>query len=384
MRSIIIYLFFILLMIPHKALAASDIPADSTVHAWFPFLSFDSDIGVVGGGLWNRYYYLEEVSPFGNITEGRAHVSSKGRFLGRFAHERVNFLDGPLRIRGEVLVEQLLTDNYFGAGNVTKLNDAKWDEGWYHYRSWTGEMTLRLRYPLLDRLDDVQLDLLILGGSLFYRAYETDGQLSLLFEDLDSVNEQPLATYVGTGILWDNRDNEFDTRYGTYAEIEWSGFPGFLSAGEKNGSVSQLNTDFRAFYSLRWLDDLTVAGRFGTEWVAGDPPFWMLPVLGGEETLRGYHLRRFRDRTVIYNSLTLRKWLLALPVLNMRLGLQAFTDSGRVFGGDDSFSDLSRSYHRAFGSGLLISAFTDDFIIRTDYALSEETGRLYISIGFVY
>ncbi len=136
--------------------------------------------------------------------------------------------------------------------------------------------------------------------------------------------------------------------------------------------------------SVWQLDDLTFAGRIGSEWVAGDAPFWMLPILGGEETMRGFHLRRFRDQAMVHYSLALRKWLVSLPFLNMRLGLQAFTDNGRVFGNGDSFSDLLKNHHRTAGGGLLISAFTSDFIIRADYAVSEETGRMYINIGFVY
>jgi hypothetical protein len=50
----------------------------------------------------------------------------------------------------------------------------------------------------------------------------------------------------------------------------------------------------------------------------------------------------------------------------------------------DSDIGMVGDYHRTAGGGLLISAFTEDFIIRTDYAVSDETGRMYINIGFVF
>lgn len=355
-------------------------PADSTIHAWFPFARYDSDVGLVTGGLWNRYNYVEGVSPYGNLTEGRAQISTEGLVTVRVSNESVNTMGTPLRVRGELKVERLLYDNFFGLGNEAVLDEGLWEDRWYNYESIIGEATLNIRYPLIKRRKDIRLDLQILTEMFYFQAKQINDTTSLLFEDRTDANDSPWVGYIGTGLLWDNRDNEIDPRRGTYAEWNIRGSPGLFSDG---GTHAVMTTDLRGFYTVEWLDDLIFGARFGGEWATGEVPFQMLPTLGGEETLRGLYLSRYRDALSVYNSLSVRKWLTSFQFLNMRVGLQGFTESGRVV---DALrpGDLFQNYHRGVGGSLLVSVFTEDFLIRADFASSNETNRIYINIGFVY
>ncbi len=359
-----------------------DIPAEKDViHILLPYVGFDSDIGFTGGVMWNRYFYDEGLSPFGNITEIRASASTKGMMRGRVTHERINAWESPFRYRVELVMERLLSDNYFGTGNISEWDSDLWDDKYYNFESRAVDVTLDVRYPLLYADHPDQLDLLLLAGGLYFRAYEPGDESSLLFDEGRPVNNRTFLPYFGTGLLWDSRDKEFDPGSGSFAEIEIRGFPDFSSGS--NGMLS-INSQLQGFYSFSRLDNLTLAARIGGEWTSGTVPFWKLPEIGGEETLRGMHLKRFRDRASLYNSIALRKWLLTSSFIDFRFGLQVFTEGGRVFGSDDGFSDIFRDHHRSVGGSLLLSAFTEDLIIRADYARFEGAGRIYINIGFVY
>lgn len=358
----------------------SESKEDSVVNAYLPFARYASDIGVMAGGIWNRYHYLEGVSPFNNFTDVRLQASTKGRMNVTFYHERLNALGTDFRVRSELVFDRFLYDNFFGIGNNTPLDEELWDDRWYNYESLEGNALLKARYPLRDDNKDQHFDLLLLGGYNFYRARELDDYEGLIFQDYPEVNDHNHVSFAGTGILWDSRNNEFDPGSGTYFEADIRFSPGLIAGHDPFYSI---RADMRAFYSIERLDDLVLAGRLGGELAGGDAPFMMLPVLGGEDNLRGYYLNRFRDDAILHNTLALRKWLVSFNLLSLRVGLQAFNETGKVFGKDDEEAFFD-NLHTGTGGSLLLSAFTEDFIVRIDYALSDETGRLYTNIGYVF
>jgi outer membrane protein assembly factor BamA len=362
---------------------------DSTVRLILPFVQFSSDLGWVGGGALEAYNYgRAEVKPYNSLTQARLQLSTQGRIFARVTHERLRFLNSAFRVRGTAVFERLINDRYFGLGNNSELKADRLDEQFYRFESRSGQLRLRARYPFL-KVREAQLDLLLLGEGRFYRPIAPENQhlgQSFLFdqgqEELKTAKAFPWIAYLGAGLLWDNRDREIDTRRGTYAEFTVRGAPALLSAEEP---LINASLDLRGFYTVPGLDSLILAGRLGGEGVVGKAPFWLLPALGGENNLRGYHLRRFRDEGLFFNSFIARKWLVGFDWLNLRVGLQALTEGGRTFGRfSEKGAGILQNHKRSYGGGLLLSAFTRDFILRFDYATSNEVSRIYLNLGYVY
>jgi hypothetical protein len=371
-----------------NVLASNEAEAsDSTVQILLPFASFNSDVGLIGGGSWDRYRYSDSLQPYRNLTQARIQLSTKGRFLVRFTHERLQFLNSDFRVRASLRIDRLLNDNYFGLGNNTEIRDRLMGSDFYSYESRSGRAWIRARYPLRDQ-QSANLDLLLLGEGRYFRALKLDDRESnngsKLFQEelIQQVNSSPWISFWGGGLLWDSRDREINTRNGTYGEVLLRGSPGLSAVSEPLLNVA---LDLRGFYNIEELGNLVLAGRLGGEWMTGDAPFWLLPALGGEDNLRGYHLRRFRDNGIFLNSLIARRWLASFDWLSLRLGAQAITEGGRTFGRySQSDASFFENHKRSYGGGLLISAFTEDFIVRADYVGSAETKRIYLNLGYVF
>lgn len=362
---------------------------DSTVRLLLPYVQFSSDLGWVGGGALEAYDYGQgRVKPFNSLTQARLQLSTQGRIFTRVTHERLRFLNSGFRVRGTLAFQRLINDRYFGLGNNSELKNNLVDARFYRFESLSSQLRLRVRYPLM-KARNGQLDLLMLGRGRFYRPVAPDNahpEGSRLFDkgkaQLEAAKAFPWLVYLGGGLLWDNRDRELDTRGGTYAEFSVRGAPAFLSAKDP---LINASLDLRGFFTVPALDSLILTGRLGGEWVGGNAPFWLLPALGGENTLRGYHLRRFRDEGLFFNSFIVRKWLAGFDLLNLRIGTQALTEGGRTFGKfSEGGGSLLSNHKRSLGGSLLLSAFTRDFIVRFDYARSNEGGRVYINVGYVY
>lgn len=353
--------------------------ADSVVHAFLPYVKFDSDIGLEGGVSLNRYHYEEEVRPFNTLTEVRLRATTRGLFSTRLAWETVDTFGAGMRSRVEFIGERMLNDTYFAPGNDSPFSEAQWEQDYHFFDALGFELTYDGRYPLLKDDPNRFFDLLVLGGGITRQAFGDD-------EENIMGNRNPLGQdgglylYFGTGLLYDSRENEFDPRSGNYSRFEITGSPALL--GEYSMMKFMLETS--QFYSPPFSDNLTLAGRLQTAMTTGQVPFWMLPEVGGELTVRGYPTGRFRDNGAVLTNFEIRKWLMSFDLLNLRAGLTAFTDSGRVFSELPDMEELFTDYHRTIGGGPIFSAFTDDFIIRAQIGRSEEMIRIYMNIGFSF
>jgi hypothetical protein len=76
--------------------------------------------------------------------------------------------------------------------------------------------------------------------------------------------------------------------------------------------------------------------------------------------------------------------MFTFPEYGLKLGVQLFTDAGRVFTGEDQTEDLFRDYKQTFGFGGAISLFSPDFICRGDIGFSDEVTRIYVGIGYAF
>ncbi|MDZ7695192.1 MAG: BamA/TamA family outer membrane protein [Balneolaceae bacterium] len=184
---------------------------------------------------------------------------------------------------------------------------------------------------------------------------------------------------LSAGLLWENRNSEFDPTSGNRIKFQLRAAPEFLFS--KFG-MTAIEADFRQYFRLfNWV---TIANRLQLRHTTGDVPYWELSALGNNTTLRGYPLNRFMGNSSIAYSLEARKWLLNYPQYAIKLGAHLFTDLGRVFTERDDWADLTSRYKQTVGIGTAISLFSPDFILRGELGISDDMPRIYVGIGYTF
>ena len=149
--------------------------------------------------------------------------------------------------------------------------------------------------------------------------------------------------------------------------------------------MASFTADVRQYYPLPLpILQPVLAFRAKGNWVTGTVPYWELPHLGDEYTLRGYPVHRFRGTASLLYNAELRTWVYEYPELAFKLGFQLFSDGGRVFNSNDDWSDLFQDYHRTYGFGFATSLFSPDFIFRLDVGFSDEMYRFYANVGYMF
>ncbi|MDX1638810.1 MAG: BamA/TamA family outer membrane protein [Balneolaceae bacterium] len=351
---------------------------DSVQSTLFPALAYDSDLGIIGGGLYSRIDYSGNVSPFRNYIKSTGLVSTKGMFSFEFEYEHTRSFGTNLRSSISVFAYRFTHDYYFGIGNNTQFNEQQFDEEFYFFESRKLVVSYEGRLPLYRDIDS-RFDFLFGVGT----KYELPGVKNK--ESTFNLNP-PIGRNGGwvntlnTGLVWENRNSEFDPTTGNRAEVKLRYSPGgFLS----DYHLATFEGDYRHYFRL--FDWVTVANRLQARHVAGDElPYWELSSLGDNETLRGYPLNRFLGNTSVAYSLELRKWILRIPEYRIKFGGHFFTDTGRVFTGEDDMGDLFSNYKQTVGVGGTMSIFSPDFILRGEMGFSEDMARVYIGIGYTF
>ncbi|MEM7206056.1 MAG: BamA/TamA family outer membrane protein [Planctomycetota bacterium] len=129
--------------------------------------------------------------------------------------------------------------------------------------------------------------------------------------------------------------------------------------------------------------DVIAFGGFVSS-TTGDLPWYSLPSLGGDDTLRGYIQRRFTDRVAAHGSVEYRFAIVPRGVrftdtLRIeRIGMALFYDFGTV---SSRLGNLDRAaYLDSYGLGLRIG-FQREALFRVDLGFSEEDRLLTVSFG---
>jgi len=170
--------------------------------------------------------------------------------------------------------------------------------------------------------------------------------------------------------------------------VDTQDVPGYpTSGGRYRVSVGSFHDQDYARYSFRRLDAdaaqyiplfhkswvLTLHGRavLSNSAAGQEVPFYLLPTLGGSNTLRGFADYRFRDRNLLLFNVEYR-W----PLFRA-LDAALFYDAGTVAPSAQALS--MRQAHTDYGAGLRLHS-TRRTIVRVDVARSPEGIRA--SIGF--
>jgi hypothetical protein len=160
----------------------------------------------------------------------------------------------------------------------------------------------------------------------------------------------------GTGVaaLYDNRENRYNPKQGTYAMAILVFHPDFL--GDYNFTHFEL--DVRKYFNP-WLKHI-VAIQATTMSNTGSTPYYELSQLGGEKQMRGYYQGAYRDKILADAQVEYR-----MPVWNI-FGIAAWLGTGRVA---SSYSNLSLDgWKLSYGMGIRIRVDTKhDTNLRIDF-----------------
>ena len=181
---------------------------------------------------------------------------------------------------------------------------------------------------------------------------------------------------LGLGLVYDDRHNVLNVRKGFFGEL---GFLNYDGAWGSDFSFNSYFLDFRYFHSTTkdqvWASQIVanVMEPHTTESV----PFNQLALMGGEETMRGYYLGRYRDNVMMAAQTEYR--FLPFP-FSRRFGGAAFLGVGGVSPSVRKI-DLG-DWVVAGGGGVRFLLFPGkDIFTRFDVAFTTEGVGYYFFIG---
>ena len=151
MKTITLFAVIILgLLLPFRAYSQVTTRDDSrgVNYSFYPILGYSSDIGLFGGGLFQRIDYSNGNRPFLTNTLADVTGSTNGKWAGSFEYERTEMFGRPMRSRSMLSVERNPISNYFGVGNKTDFSSAGFDEGFYYLLQRRFVSRFELRKPL--------------------------------------------------------------------------------------------------------------------------------------------------------------------------------------------------------------------------------------------
>lgn len=304
-------------------------------------------------------------------------------------------------VRGQLGYERTITKRFYGLGPDSPAGDESsyTDEA----AQIGGQLQLGLPRPVND--------LVVIAGLRAEHHNLSRGvatglpSATELWPDLTTAADGCSGLWFTAGLRWDSRDSQHQAYQGGALELTADGTPwNRHTAGEDRGLDG---TGQGVVWTLRgsWTvpvpgifhnngdageenppTDTIAVGAFANE-TSGDLPFWALPDLGGNKTLRGYSPNRFTDRAAWHASAEWRVWIIPRgfpiygPVRIERIGIAPFYDIGTVA---PRLADLRRAtVHDSYGLGL---RFTLERTVsfRADLGFSDEGSNFSFGFGAAF
>ncbi|MFT4031736.1 MAG: BamA/TamA family outer membrane protein [Siphonobacter sp.] len=264
--------------------------------------------------------------------------------------------------------------NFYGTGNET-VND-------HIIRYYRTRYDLMNFAALLKRKISPQIH--VSAGPVFqyFRLGLADNQGRFIEDYLATLPENRFLqkqSFIGlqATVDLDNRNDKVLPSRGIHWITNVTAFQGL--GKEHNNQLTQLNTDLTVFTSFNKAARVVIVNRLGAGITTGNPAFYQLQYLGGQDNLRGYRKYRFAGDHQVYHNLELR-----LKLFNFRsylfpgsVGLMAFNDIGRVWQKGES----SKQWHDGYGGGIYISP-ASLLILTATAGFSDEGVLPYVSVGF--
>ncbi|MDZ7624420.1 MAG: BamA/TamA family outer membrane protein [Ignavibacteriaceae bacterium] len=335
-----------------------------------PF-EYNTDDGFILGLGGRINYYDFRKLPFAHrydLTGSYATISKRAEFT--FLGDFNDMFDG-MNVKIPAKFTGLEITRFYGFGNETVRNDSLVEAEYYNVNQRYFSAGFYLKIPM-------QKDLTIHTGLLFELA-------NVLRQENHLVNElQPygLGTLdflaLSTLLRYDNRDDKELPFTGFYSDVLAEIYPPTLNNKDFFGKIT---LDGRTYLTPKYLPDVTLALRAYSEIAWGDYPFYKGASIGGKKTLRGFTRDRYVGDFAVLGSAELRYYLTKVYFLiPFQLGINLFTDTGRVFYADEE----SFKWHTSFGGGFWFSINERAINFSLNIAKSPETLRFYISAGQMF
>jgi hypothetical protein len=190
-----------------------------------------------------------------------------------------------------------------------------------------------------------------------------------------------LATGIGYGFQYDTRKNIPNPTAAAFASVFHTVYhPVFGS----DFAFHHIEFDFRKYFTLlttpAWCEKKigtfvhTLALQLNGTFAPGQTPFFMMPLIGSENDMRGYYRGRFRDLHMAATQIEYR-----MPLI-WRLGLAFFAGVGDVSPNALSFRFPSLKY--SYGAGVRFMADRKERVnFRFDFAVGKNENAFYVSFG---
>lgn len=356
------------------------IPKQGIQNTVLPAVGYTSDLGLIGGGIYSRFDYRPGVEPYYSKIQAMVLASTGGYLEGELHMDWCKTFGLDMRSTLEFGANRLFDDNYFGVGNSTDFKDNRWNNGYYYFETVNFNADYTGRIPVWKSTFDDKLNALVMAGSEYNIPYPRKDQSTINLMPPRGVSGG-WVNYIGTGLLWENRDSEIHPTRGNRLELKFKAAPSVLF-NEYPLTIAKL--DAREYFKFHLLRDVVVANRLIMRHANGQVPYWEMSALGNRTIMRGMPMNRYLGNSMIVYSLELRTWLINIKEYQIKLGGQLFTDRGRVFTPGDDFQDIFHNYRRTYGLGGAISLFNPDLIFRGDLGFSKDIMRIYMGIGYAF
>ncbi len=320
-----------------------------------PFLAYSTDTGIMGGFFFNILYNPDILNPdqktdsitFVGVYTQMSQWKLEGATDWFFDVDRYNLSFSTAVSRYPA--------KFYGIGPDTDVDDAE------SYTPFRFDLETAFRFKIVR---DLYLGPKVLFTTINMVEIE-DGETL----DTGNIPGSDSATVLGGGpyLTWDKRDNTTYPHRGFIADVKLDFFRRELGSSENN---THLLLDYRHFFQL--YGEHVLGLELFTHMAFGTVPFQLLPALGGNSMMRGYHDDRFRDKVMVATQIEYR-----FPIY-WRFGGVVFGGIGQVAPrlAELTFEDLKV----AGGVGLRFAVTEDPKInVRLDFAFSPEGFMFYVN-----
>lgn len=341
--------------------AASDsTAADSSKQSVLvlPNVFYTPETKIAGGLVFGYFTMLDAQSPTSSMQVAAIYTQRKQFYVQGMPE--LYWHEGRWRLNGAVMFSRY-PEVYYGIGPSVP---AAWEE---EYTSRLADVDLQLQRTLRPGWR--------VGPQLVVRAENVTEVADGGRLDTRLVPGRSGGTTVGLGLTsaWDTRDNLYFPHRGHYVVMGGLLHTGVLGS---DFAFGRLTVDARRYVPVRGRHVLALNGY--VEAVAGTAPFPLLPLLGGDDLMRGYREGRYRDTVLAALQAGYRFPLFnRLPLLR-RIKGAVFGNVGNVARRVDALSLTGIKY--AIGAGLRLRLNDEGIHGRVDYAFGPEGGALYVTL----